>query len=90
MKVKTKELTGYKHIFYHTGGGCGVGECGGGYACDDEYECIICGKKIRLLSKPEGHFEMPTIFYGRHHCDPKFDKKIEIKESSPKGSPKKE
>jgi len=76
MKVKTKELSDYKHIFYHTGGGCGVGPCANknkGYACDDEYECIICGMKIRLLSKPEGHFEMPTVFCGRHYCDKELD-----------------
>ena len=78
MKVKTKELTGYHHIFYLTAGGCGVGDCAkenNGYCCDDEYECLICGLRIKLLSKPEGHFEMPTVFYGRHCCDAELDKR---------------
>jgi len=64
-----KGKTGYHHIFKHTGGGCGVGELGKGFCCDDEYECVICGKKIKFLSKPEGHFEMPTVFYGKEDCE---------------------
>lgn len=77
MKRKEKLIKGYHHIFYHTAGGCGVGECEG-YCCDDEYECLNCGLKIRLLSKPEGHFEMPTFFEGRNHCNPKHNKKEKI------------
>jgi len=76
MKVKTKELTGYHHIFHHVAGGCGVGSCAkenNGHCCDDVYKCLVCGMEIKLLSKPEGHFEMPTIFYGRNCCDKELE-----------------
>jgi hypothetical protein len=65
------KISGYHHIFYHTGGGCGVGECSQkneGYCCDDEYECLNCGLRIRFLSKPDGHFEMPQFIEGIHEC----------------------
>lgn len=71
MAEKNRKISGYHHIFYHTGGGCGVGPCKGindGFACDDDYQCLNCGLEIKLLSKPEGHFQVPTFFEGRDEC----------------------
>ena len=68
--MNSKELleAGYNHIFFHTDGGCDVDVEDGKFACDDWYECLICGMRIKLLSTYKGHFEMPTMFYGRSVC----------------------
>jgi len=71
MITKTEQLkkAGYNHIFVHTDGGCDVGKKDTEFACDDWYECIICGKRIKFLSTYDGHFQIPTMFYGRSTCD---------------------
>ena len=65
----------HKHLFKHTGGGCmttcscnnndGCNICGGAEKkCDDSYECK-CGAKIKVLSAPSVHFEMPQTLPTR-------------------------
>lgn len=69
------DLSGYNHVFVHVSGGCEFG--GGKEECDDQYECLGCGKKIEFRSRADAHLELPIVFYGnREECPGRVEKRV--------------
>ena len=42
----------------NTGGGCCLG-CNAGFSCDDDFENVETGERVRFYSTMEAHFSMP-------------------------------